>query len=55
LVLIVAFSTWIFLEHLVFFGGGGIVVEEEEEEVGFFFLPRRVGSGESRAPLLEMG
>ena len=48
------FSTWVFLERFVFFGGGGIVVEEEEDEVGFFFLPRRVGSGESRAPLLEV-
>lgn len=48
------FSTWVFLERFVFFGGGGIVVEEEEDEVGFFFLPWRVGSGESRAPLLEV-
>ncbi|GMY38718.1 hypothetical protein FCV25MIE_33962 [Fagus crenata] len=54
LALIVAFSTWIFLERLVFFGGGGIVVEDEEDEVGFFFLPRRMGSGESKAPLLKV-
>ncbi len=49
-----AFSTWIFLERLIFFGGGGIVVEEEEDEVGFFFLPWRMGSGKSKASLLEV-
>jgi hypothetical protein len=51
---IVVFSTWIFLERLIFFGGGGIVVEEEEDEVGFFFLPWRMGSGKSKASLLEV-
>lgn len=47
------FSTFVFVERLVFFG---VMVEEEEEEdeVGFFVLTRRVGFGESRAPLLEM-
>uniref|UniRef100_A0A2N9IXV8 Uncharacterized protein n=1 Tax=Fagus sylvatica TaxID=28930 RepID=A0A2N9IXV8_FAGSY len=41
-------------ERLIFFGGGGIVVEEEEDEVGFFFLPWRMGSGKSKASLLEV-
>ena len=47
------FSTFVFVERLVFFG---VMVEEEEEddEVGFFVLTRRVGFGESRAPLLEV-
>lgn len=46
------FSTFVFVERLVFFGV--MVEEEEEDEVGFFVLTRRVGFGESRAPLLEM-
>ena len=50
------FSTFVFVERLVFFG---VMVEEEEEEeeedeVGFFVLTRRAGFGESRAPLLEV-
>ena len=48
------FSTFVFVERLVFFG---VMVEEEEreeDEVGFFVLTRRVGFGESRAPLLEV-
>ena len=50
------FSTFVFVERLVFFG---VMVEEEEEEeeeedeVGFFVLTRRVGFGESRAPFCE--
>lgn len=46
------FSTFVFVERLVFFGA--MVEEEEEDEVGFFVLTRRVGFGESRAPLLEV-
>lgn len=46
------FSTFVFVERLVFFGV--MVEEEEEDEVGFFVLTRRVGFGESRAPLLEV-
>ena len=49
------FSTFVFVERLVFFG---VMVEEEEEEeeedeVGFFVLTRRLGFGESRAPFCE--
>ena len=48
------FSTFVFVERLVFFGVMVEEEEEEEDEVGFFVLTRRVGFGESRAPLLEM-